>query len=68
MMIFKHSNLPFSLLLTRGSGKEGIEEKWMWLERFFGGTPICVVWKLAVPRDNHGLRHHYGLGGNADYS
>ena len=33
---------------TRGSGKERIWGKWTCLERFFGATPICVVWKSAV--------------------
>jgi hypothetical protein len=62
MMIFKHFNLSFSPLPTRGSGKERIWVGWGWgfagrreggkericLERFSGATPVCVVWKSAV--------------------
>jgi hypothetical protein len=41
-------NLPSSPPHTRGSGKGRIWGKWTGLERFFGATPICVVWKSAV--------------------
>jgi hypothetical protein len=30
-------------------GKKGYGGgKWTYLEKFFGATPICVVWKSAV--------------------
>jgi hypothetical protein len=48
MMVLKHFNLPSSLPPTRGSGKERIQGSLESLESFFGTTPICVVWKLAV--------------------
>jgi hypothetical protein len=48
MMIHKQFNLPPSLPPTRGSGKDRIQGKWTCLERFFGATPICVVWESAV--------------------
>jgi hypothetical protein len=48
MMVLKHFNLSFNLPPTRGSGKERIWEKWTCLERFFGATSVCVVWKSAV--------------------
>ena len=48
MVVRKCFNLPCNLPLTRGSGKERIQGKWTCLERFFGTTPICVVWKSAV--------------------
>jgi hypothetical protein len=50
MMVLKHFNLPFSPPPTRGSGKERIQGmgEWNCLERFFGATPICVVWKSIV--------------------
>jgi hypothetical protein len=47
MIVLKCFNLPFTPPLTRGSGKERIRGKWTCLERFFGATPVCVVWKLA---------------------
>jgi hypothetical protein len=47
MMVPKHFNLPYSLPPTRGNGKERIWGKWTCLEKFFGATPICVVWKSA---------------------
>ena len=46
--VLKCFNLPSSPPPTRGSGKERIWGKWTCLERFFGATPICVVWKSAV--------------------
>jgi hypothetical protein len=51
MMVLKHFNLPCNPPPTRGSGKERIQEgwgEWTFLERFFGATPVCVVWKSAV--------------------
>jgi hypothetical protein len=48
MMVLKHLNLPCSPPLTRGSQKERIWGEWTYLERFFGVTPVCVVWKSAV--------------------
>jgi hypothetical protein len=48
MMVLKHFNIPCSPPPTRGSGKERIQGKWTCLERFFGATPICVVWKSAA--------------------
>jgi hypothetical protein len=48
MMVLKCFNSPFSLPLTRGSGKERIWGKWTYSERFFGATLICVVWKSSV--------------------
>jgi hypothetical protein len=48
MMVLKRFNLPFNPPPTRASGKERIWGKWTCLERLFGETPICVVWKLAV--------------------
>jgi hypothetical protein len=48
IMVLKHFNLPSSPPPTKGSRKERIWGKWTCLERFFGATPICVVWKLAV--------------------
>jgi hypothetical protein len=50
MMVLKYFNLPFSPPPTRGSGKERIWGKWTCLERLFGATPVCVVWKSAVHR------------------
>ena len=47
-MVLKRFNLPSSPPLTRGSGKERIWGKWICLERFFGATPVWVVWKSAV--------------------
>jgi hypothetical protein len=50
MTILKHFNLPCSPPSTRGNGKErsGGGEEWAYLERFFGATPVCVVWKSTV--------------------
>jgi hypothetical protein len=48
MMVLKCFNLPCNPPPTRGSGKERIRGKRACLERFFGSTPVCVVWKLAV--------------------
>jgi hypothetical protein len=48
MMVLKCFKFSFTPLPTRGSGKERIQEKWTCLERFFGATLICVVWKSAV--------------------
>jgi len=51
MMFLKHFYLPCSPPPTRGSGKikkKKIQGKWTYLERFFGATAICVIWKLAV--------------------
>ena len=48
MMALKCFNLPFSPPPTRGSEKERIQGKWTCLERFFGATSFCVVWKSAV--------------------
>jgi hypothetical protein len=48
MMVLKCFNLPFSPPPSGVSGKERIRGKWTCLERFFGVTPICVVWKLVV--------------------
>jgi hypothetical protein len=48
MMIIKCFNLSCNPPPTRGSGKERIQGKWTSVERFFGATPICVVWKPAV--------------------
>jgi hypothetical protein len=70
MMVFKHFNLPWSPPTTKGSGKERIQGKWTCLERFFGATPFCVVWKTAVqftgrqqqldPLANTSQIHHLG--------
>jgi hypothetical protein len=43
-MVFKCLNLPCSPPPTRCSRKEQIQGKWACSERFFGETPICVVW------------------------
>ena len=48
MVVLKLFSLPFNPPPTRGSGKERIQGKWTCLERFFGATPVCVVWKSAV--------------------
>ena len=48
MVVLKRFNLSCSPLPTRGIGKERIWGKWTCLERFFGATLICVVWKSAV--------------------
>jgi hypothetical protein len=48
MMVLKYFNLPYNLSPTRDSGKEKIQGKWTCLERFFGATTACVVWKSAV--------------------
>jgi hypothetical protein len=48
MMVLKCFNLPSSPPPTRGSRKERILGKWTCLERFFGATPTCVVWKFSV--------------------
>jgi hypothetical protein len=48
MMVLQCFNLPFSPPPTRGSGKERIWKQWVYLERFFGTTPVCVVWKPEV--------------------
>jgi hypothetical protein len=48
MMVLKHFNLPCNPPPTTGSGKERIQGTWTCLERFFGATPISVVWKSAV--------------------
>jgi hypothetical protein len=48
MMDLKGLKLSCNPPSTRGSGKERIWEMWTCLERFFGATPICVVWKSAV--------------------
>ena len=51
MMVLKFFNLPHYLPPTIGSGKEriliGVGGMWTCLERFFGATPVCVVWKLV---------------------
>jgi hypothetical protein len=48
-MVLKSSHLSCSPPPTKGSGKERmIQGKWTCLETFFGTTPVCVVWKLAV--------------------
>ena len=57
MMVLKCFKLSFSLLPTRGSGKERIQGKWTCLERFFGAAPVCVVWKSAIQF----TRHHWEL-------
>jgi hypothetical protein len=63
MMVLKHFNLPFNPPPTRGSekrkdrggggrvGEVGWGKKTC-LKRFFGATPICVVWKSAVQFTN----------------
>jgi hypothetical protein len=48
MMVHKHFNVPCNPPPTRSNGKERIWEKLTCLERFFGATPTCVVWKSAV--------------------
>jgi hypothetical protein len=48
MMVLKCFNLPCNPPPTRGRVKERIWVTWTCLERFFGATPICVVWKSAV--------------------
>jgi hypothetical protein len=48
MMVLKLFNLPHNQSPTRGSGKERIQGRWICLERIFGATPICVVWKSTV--------------------
>jgi hypothetical protein len=48
MMVLKHFSIPASPPPTRDNGKKRILGTWTYLERFFGATPICAVWKLAV--------------------
>jgi hypothetical protein len=48
MMVLKCFNLPCNPPPTKGSGKERIQGKWTGLERFFGTTPVYVIWKSAV--------------------
>jgi hypothetical protein len=52
-MVLKCFNLtlahhPPEVMEKKGCGMWGVGRKWTCLERFFGATPICVVWKLAV--------------------
>jgi hypothetical protein len=47
-MVLKCFNLPWSPPPSRGSGKGRLWGKWTYLERFFGATHICVVYKSAV--------------------
>jgi hypothetical protein len=53
MMVIKHFNLPFSPPPIKGNRKKRIGEwcgrgEWTYLEKFFGATPIYIVWKSAV--------------------
>jgi hypothetical protein len=48
MMALKCFNLSRSPSPSRDSGKERIQGKWTCLERFFGATPVCAVWKSTV--------------------
>ena len=48
MMVLRYFDLPYSPSPTRGGGEERMQGKWTCLERFFGITPICVVWKSEV--------------------
>jgi hypothetical protein len=48
MIALKCLNLLVCPPPTRDSGKERIQEKWTCLERFFGATAVCVVWKSSV--------------------
>lgn len=48
MIVLKHFKPPCSPPPTRGSGKVRMQGKWTSLERVFGATPVCVVWKSIV--------------------
>jgi hypothetical protein len=47
-MFLKRFSLPCSPPPTRDSGNKRIPGKWTCLERFFGATPVCVVWNWTV--------------------
>ena len=49
--VLKHFNLFCHPPPSKGSGKQriqGMGKEWACLEKFFGATPIYVVWKFAL--------------------
>jgi hypothetical protein len=50
MTFLNFFNFPCNPPPSRGSGKEGYRGGGVALfkKRFFGATPVCVVWKSAV--------------------